>query len=120
MLKHLQSSAEWDQKSISAKGFTLIELLVVVIILGILAAVAVFAVGGLTEDAELNTCKTEKASLKTAIQAYKADNDGNQPADVAAMQETAGGNLDGSPKFFTVSAGVIVPNTSGDVPPSGC
>lgn len=44
MLKHLQSSDQWGEKNLAAKGFTLIELLVVIVILGILAAVVVFAV----------------------------------------------------------------------------
>ncbi len=124
MLKHLQSSDDWNEKSLGAKGFTLIELLVVVIILGILAAVAVFAVGGLTDNAKKNTCKTEYSTIKTAIQAYKAQNDGNAPATAAAMLESNNGNLTDTPKYFTVSGtgttATITPNTGTNAPPSGC
>ena len=40
-------------------GFTLIELLVVVAILGILAAVVVFSVGGINSTSQTNACKTD-------------------------------------------------------------
>jgi type IV pilus assembly protein PilA len=47
-------------------GFTLIELLVAVAILAILAGVAVFAVGSLRDNANVNACKTEKDTFITA------------------------------------------------------
>jgi prepilin-type N-terminal cleavage/methylation domain-containing protein len=53
-------------------GFTLIELLVVVAILGVLAGVAVFAVGNLRGDAETAACKTEKETVQSAIGAASA------------------------------------------------
>lgn len=54
-------------------GFTLIELLVVIAILGILSAVVVFAVGNTTDKAQKKACKTERNTLKTAIEAYRSD-----------------------------------------------
>ena len=72
VLKHIKSSEGWDEKSLGAKGFTLIELLVVIVILGILAAVVVFSVRGVTENAQKNSCKTEKRTLETAAEAYYA------------------------------------------------
>lgn len=56
-------------------GFTLIELLVVIVILGILAAVVVFAVGGIDEKGQEAACKTDKKTLQTAEEAYFAKND---------------------------------------------
>lgn len=72
MLKHIQSKQEWSEKSFSAKGFTLIELLVVIVILGVLAAVVVFSVRGVTNDSEENACLQEKRTLETAVEAYYA------------------------------------------------
>ena len=72
MLKHLQSREDWNDKTLGAKGFTLIELLVVIVILGILAAVVVFAVNGITDKGKTNACKTELRTVKTAIEAYNA------------------------------------------------
>ena len=66
------------------KGFTLIELLIVIVILGILAAVVVFAVGGITGDSEINACEAEKRAVQTAVEAYRIDN-GNYPADLASI-----------------------------------
>lgn len=54
------------------EGFTLIELLVVIVVLGILAAVVVFAVGGITDRGKNSSCKTELATVQTAVEAYQA------------------------------------------------
>ena len=72
MLKHIQSSEEWNEKSLGAKGFTLIELLVVIVILGILAAVVVFAVSGIKDRGQDSACKTDSRTMRTAAEAYIA------------------------------------------------
>ncbi len=53
-------------------GFTLIELLVVIVILGILAAIVVFAIGGLTDSSTKSACNADANTLKTAEDAYYA------------------------------------------------
>ena len=73
MLKHLRARTEG--KSLLQKGFTLVELLVVIVILGILAAVVVFAIGGTQGKAKESACKAEQATVETAYEAYKAQRD---------------------------------------------
>ena len=54
------------------EGFTLIELLVVIVIIGILAAVVVFSVSGITDRGATNAKKTDAATLSSAEEAYFA------------------------------------------------
>ena len=55
-------------------GFTLIELLIVIVILGILAAIVVFAVSGISDRGTLSACKADKESVTVASEAYYAKN----------------------------------------------
>lgn len=72
-------------------GFTLIELLIVIIILGILAAVVAFNVGGFLGQGTLETAKTEKSTVQTAIMAGMADNNvGTVTAGSIAAGATSG------------------------------
>ncbi len=52
------------------RGFSMIELLIVIVILGILASVAVFAVRGTTNNAQENGCQLEHRALVSAAEAY--------------------------------------------------
>ena len=105
MLKHIQSSKSWNDKNLAAKGFTLIELLVVIVILGVLGSVVVFSVRGVTNDSKVNSCKVEKRTLNTAIEAYYAKN-GSDPANLAALV-TAGLIKDANTYGYTVTAGAV-------------
>lgn len=51
------------------EGFTLIELLIVIVILGILAAIVVFAIGSTRGDATSSACKTDYKSIELAAEA---------------------------------------------------
>jgi general secretion pathway protein G len=64
------SEAMLDSRRNGEGGFTLIELLVVIIIIGVLAAVVIFAVGGTSEDAHEKACNADLRTLKTANELY--------------------------------------------------
>lgn len=57
-------------------GFTLIELLIVIVVLGILAGVVVFALGGVTGQSAIAACKADGATVSTALAAFNTDNPG--------------------------------------------
>jgi prepilin-type N-terminal cleavage/methylation domain-containing protein len=59
-------------KKTNDEGFTLIELLIVIVILGILATVVVFAVGGITDRGGTSACKADLATVEVAVEAYYA------------------------------------------------
>lgn len=77
-LKHKRKSEE------NQDGFTLIELLIVIVVLGILAAVVVFSLGGITSKSAISACQADGATLSTGMAAYNALNGAN-PTNDAAM-----------------------------------
>ena len=85
MLKQLQKRGD-------EKGFTLIELLIVIIILGILAAIVVFAVGNTRKDSVTSSCKTDAKSIELSLEAQNTKN-GAFPASQADAINPAKGSL---------------------------
>lgn len=77
------------------KGFTLIELLIVIVILGILAAIVVFSVQGITNRGNLAACKADVASVTTAEEAFYA-----QQASSPAYSTVANVQTDLVPKYL--------------------
>ena len=66
-------------------GFTLIELLIVIVILGILAAIVVFAVGNTGKDSAKSACQSDAKTLETAQEAYYAEHHNAYAADASAL-----------------------------------
>ena len=75
-------------------GFTLIELLIVIVILGILAAIVVFAVQNLTGQSATAACQAEYKTVETALEAYKAQ-EGAYPTALTALTGTATTSIGG-------------------------
>lgn len=91
-------------------GFSLIELLVVILILGVLTAVVVFAVAGITEEGEDNACQAGARTLAVAVEAYFARHGGGDiPAtgtDAERYERTLAeeGLIRGTSEYWDVAA----------------
>src|SRR6056297_1934919 len=70
---------------VNNKGFTLIELLVVIAVLGILAAIAIPRLTGVTEKARLAEGKTSVSSLKNAVEMHYAEEGSYTSADSSSF-----------------------------------
>lgn len=55
----------------SSSGFTLIELMLVVVVLGILAATVIFALGSVTSSAAEAACNSDAKTVKTAVMSFR-------------------------------------------------
>ena len=64
-------------------GFTLIELLIVIVVLGILAATVIFALGGVTSQSAQAACQSDGKSYEVAAAAFE-----NAPANTTNAPPT--------------------------------
>ncbi|MEX2628102.1 MAG: prepilin-type N-terminal cleavage/methylation domain-containing protein [Ilumatobacteraceae bacterium] len=89
------------EQSGADRGFTLVELLIVIVILGILATVTVFAVGGISSTAQENSCGLDERTIQTAIEAWNVENSG-----IPTMDELVDGDfISDTPTTHTINAG---------------
>jgi prepilin-type N-terminal cleavage/methylation domain-containing protein len=85
-------------------GFTLIEILIVIVVLGILAAVVIEALGGITGKSAISACSADGATVNTAVAVLEHQNTGVGSAGGAGITTTltssmllAGGGVTGDP-----------------------
>ena len=103
-------------------GFTLIELLIVIVILGVLAAIVVFSVRGITDRGDKAACQAERNTLEVAVEAYYAKK--TPAAYPTAMTDLTSGAdqlLRSTPKYWELdgTAGAIKKTAAGAAV-SGC
>ena len=55
------------------EGFTLIELLIAIVVVGILTAVVIVGIGGLTDNGKTSACFASRDAARTAIVVHKAN-----------------------------------------------
>jgi peptide/nickel transport system substrate-binding protein len=112
------------EKPADQKGFTLIELLVVIVILGILAAVVVFAVQGTGDKGAASAAKIDVRTIRTAEEAYRAkfggytDEAGLVSAQLLSEQSQHDVVLSGDPgtasAYYVTSPSTLAASQSGD------
>jgi general secretion pathway protein G len=108
-------------------GFTLIELLIVIVVLGILAAIVVFALSGVTGQSTTAACQSDAKTVGIGVAALQAENPTSYanytPGDW--MSNLIGNTLTGAPflqswptgnsQYYAISvAGHVGFTTTGD------
>lgn len=84
------------------RGLTLVELLVVVVILGIIAAIAVVAIGGIIENSKKDAMVADAKQMVSAAKLYVASNDVDTGTAIRFVGAKAGTEVDGSNMIDTM------------------
>ncbi|MGM0199084.1 type II secretion system protein [Enterococcus sp. DIV1314a] len=86
-------------------GFTLVELLGVIVILGIILAIAIPAIGNIVDNATTNTEKNQAELVVDAAKMYVLDNGNTIPTsgEITSTELVTAGYLEKAPKkVYTV------------------
>jgi general secretion pathway protein G len=100
------------------EGFTLIELLIVIVVLGILAAIVVFALSNQTSNSATAACKADAKSVEVAQEAFRAQQPATYAANLAALVPTYLRSAPSAAHYTIITdvsgaVGVYPPNTTG-------
>ncbi|WP_074037507.1 prepilin-type N-terminal cleavage/methylation domain-containing protein [Exiguobacterium profundum] len=76
------------------RGLTLVELLVVVVILGIIAAIAVVAIGGIIENSKKDAMVADAKQMVSAAKLYVASNEVGNGAVIRFVGDVGTSELD--------------------------
>jgi len=95
------------------KGFTLIELLIAIVVVGILAAVAIVGIGGLTNTGNKSACKASADGATASSAAFYANQTHNAwPTSISAMSTVSTSGPVNSPAVYTTPAGASFPDAT--------
>src|SRR5580698_1640878 len=87
-------------------GFTLIELLIVIVVLGILAAIVVFSLQGVTGQSKQAACVSDAKTVEIAVSAFNAENGSTTGMDNSSL--TSASTLEtGSPYLHSFPSSSI-------------
>ncbi len=67
------------------QGFTLIELLIAIVVVGILTAVAIVGIAGLTNNGKTSACAASLDAAKAATAVHYANTNGQYPTSLGQM-----------------------------------
>ena len=102
-------------------GFTLIELLIVIVVLGVLAAVVVFSLGGVATSASVAACQSDVKTVETAIAAYNAQTGGTPVVTTSLLTSGSHPYVTSWPSnsgyTVTLSGGTLYVQTPSDASP---
>jgi prepilin-type N-terminal cleavage/methylation domain-containing protein len=95
----------WRKNSDHQEGFTLVELLVVIVILGILAAIVVFAVTGITGKGQTQACSTDASTIQAAENAAFAQSEQTTaaPVYISMASLVSGGFLHTTSNYWSLA-----------------
>ena len=72
------------------KGFMLLELIIVVAIIGILAAVAIPNLVGMTDEAKVAKIQSDLSTIGTAMEVYHVKKGGTYPTNLSVLERDNG------------------------------